>query len=336
MNKMSFIKSTQVKKVLEQQFNDVGSREVLYLITKIRGCGNWDRILSQNFSAIYQEGFKELQNRVATFLTQFSAFQHDSRFGTSITDGVVLKDVNKKFILYLKDYLQQFYPQLKDLVISRYIQLSDTKKEGVRDFCEHYKERGGNNNYYYWYETNKYEKIYWVLLKIGLVRITLIYSSFAIQMDMIPEYITPEDILALVEVSQEEKIMESPEAQEDVPTDEIIESIGAREKIPKKTEKKFESPEVKLKNWNNPPELLRMTEEQGKGLTGGGTFAGVDITIGTSQVLKSLKLHKCHKCKSDNYALFDEDPNQEIIYCTKCGQKYKVLPPNGKIWSFKS
>jgi hypothetical protein len=116
---------------------------------------------------------------------------------------------------------------------------------------------------------------------------------------------------------------------------------GGLPKSPKVVSKKFdgakerESPGTKLKNWDNPPELLKMTEEQGKGLTGGGTFAGAGITIGTLQFLKSLKLHKCHKCKSDSYALFIEDPDKEIIYCTKCGQKYKVLQPNGKIWSSK-
>jgi len=78
-----------------------------------------------------------------------------------------------------------------------------------------------------------------------------------------------------------------------------------------------------------------MTEEQGRGLSAGGIFAGAGITVGSSKVLRSLKLDKCHKCKKESYALFNEDPNKRIIYCTTCGQKYQVLLPNGEIWSFK-
>jgi len=91
----------------------------------------------------------------------------------------------------------------------------------------------------------------------------------------------------------------------------------------------------RLKNWDHTPIILRMTEEQGRGLTAGGSFAGAGVTVGSSRISRSLKLDKCHLCKKESYALLTEDPEKRTIYCTKCGQKYQVLLPNGELWSFE-
>jgi len=91
-----------------------------------------------------------------------------------------------------------------------------------------------------------------------------------------------------------------------------------------------------LENWNNKPILLSMTEEQGKGFSGGGTVAGIGGSLGYSKLYRALKLDKCHKCKdkTNSYSFTDEE--KTTIFCTKCGQKYQVIHPNtGKVWQFK-
>lgn len=98
-----------------------------------------------------------------------------------------------------------------------------------------------------------------------------------------------------------------------------------------------EQPVATLKNWDNPPELLEMTEEMEKTIKAEASAGGYGGGFEYSKFYHVMKLEKCRKCgflfKKRDFTFVDD--KMDMLYCTSCGQRYQVLNPEGKVHCFK-